>query len=293
VAEELRFRSGGDECAATIFRPAGTGTPVPCVVMANGVSMTRLDGVPRFAERFAQSGVAALTVDFRHFGESGGEPRQLVDVERQRADLLAAVSFARSLEGIDASRTAVWGFSLGGGVAVQVAAADPTLTAAVAMLPFLDGFAYALGGNWRTNGRYLVATARAALKRELLEVAAAGPPGSLAVLPQPEALPGFEAVCADNPLWRNQLRSKPSDMAPRFRPVRSAGEVRCPLMVCLGTDDTIVPRRAIEKAASRAPRGELHRYPTSHFGPFLHDFDKLCGDQVDFLARHLAPGRTT
>ncbi len=80
--------------------------------------------VPSFAERFASAGFAALIFDYRHLGRSEGQPRQLVDVRKQRTDLRMAVALARRLEGIDPDRVALWGTSLGGSHVVELAAQD-------------------------------------------------------------------------------------------------------------------------------------------------------------------------
>ena len=71
----------------------------------------RLDA---FAERFAAAGLAALVFDYRHFGASEGEPRQLLDVKRQLTDWRSAVAYARGLAGVDGDRVAVWGTSFSG-----------------------------------------------------------------------------------------------------------------------------------------------------------------------------------
>jgi dienelactone hydrolase len=288
--EELRFRSDDGECAATLHRP-GVDAPggAPCVVMGNGVSMTRRDGLPRFAERFAAAGFAALTFDFRHLGDSGGEPRQLVDFKRQRTDFAAAVAFARTIDGIDADRVAVWGFSLGGGIAVYVAAGDDRLAAAITLCPGADGLAFTLAADLRTNARQTAAAVRALLNRRTVRLPVTGPPGSIAHFRKPEAMPGIEAVRAEDSLWRNELRAKPLHPPARFRPVRVARRVRCPLLVCLGSNDTLVPSQPIVRTAQRAPHGELRRYPINHFGGFLDGFEDVASDQVEFLNRHLAP----
>ena len=57
---EVRFGLGGERCAATFYRPGGVGGRGPCVVMAHGVTLTRLDGIPDYAERFAAAGFALL-----------------------------------------------------------------------------------------------------------------------------------------------------------------------------------------------------------------------------------------
>src|ERR1700685_2095189 len=94
--QEMTFRSDGVDCAARVYRPdVAPGQSTPCIVMGNGFSLTRDDGLPAFAERFAGAGITALTFDFRHLGGSGGEPRQVINTDRQQADFGAAVSFAR------------------------------------------------------------------------------------------------------------------------------------------------------------------------------------------------------
>lgn len=286
--EELSFRSGGADLAATLYRPATpAGSAVPCVVLAAGLSMTRHDGFPRFAERFALAGFAALTFDFRHLGDSDGEPRQLIDVKRQRADLAAAIAFARTLHGVDPGRVALWGYSLGGAHAVHVAAHDDQIAAAVALCPPVDGLAVTLAGDVRNNLRMIPAAGRALLTRRPVRMPLTGPPGKLTMFTQPEAGPGFEAVRGEGSRWRNEILGKPSQHPALFRPIRAARRVRCPLLVGLGTTDQMVPARPIERLAARAPAGELHHYPGAHFDCFLDHFDEVADRQVTFLTRHL------
>jgi alpha-beta hydrolase superfamily lysophospholipase len=290
VPEEVRFVSGdGEECAGTLYRPvAASSGRIPCVVMANGGSMTRRDGTPRFAERFADSGVATLAFDPRHLGDSDGLPRQLIDYNQYRADLAAAVRFSRSIDAIDAGRVAVWGFSLGGGIALATAIEDRSIAAAVLLCPMVDGLAFALAGDARNNRRLFAAALRALTRRERPRLPLTGPPGTTVLFPQEEAAAGFEAVKGESSLWENEIRFKPTQPVARFRPERRARRARCPLLVCLGRDDTIVPPGPIERTASRAPAGELRRYPINHFSAFLDGFEAVASDQVAFLSRHLA-----
>ena len=100
--DEVTFDSWGERCAAWRYRPDGAGDrTTPCVVMAHGFSGTREDGLAPFAERFAAAGLAALVFDYRGFGDSGGEPRQWLDVRRQRQDWAAAIAFVRGGRGTE------------------------------------------------------------------------------------------------------------------------------------------------------------------------------------------------
>ncbi len=290
MTEELSFVSGDDRCAATLYRPAEGEGPTPCVVMVQGFSLTRRDGAPRYAEAFARSGFAALTFDLRCFGDSEGEPRQLVDHELQREDAAAAVRFARSLAGIDPDRVVLWGYSFGGGHVLHVAAEDRRLAAAVLHFPMADGLAMLRMIGWAASLRITGAMLRALVGRRLVRMPATGPPGSLAVLTQEEAEPGFGAVRGEGSGWRNETRSRPRQPIAAYRPVKVAGRVACPILVCLGDRDTIVAPKPIVRTAERAPRGELRRYDMAHFEPFLDGFDEVVADQGAFLGRHAMAG---
>ncbi|MEA2349594.1 MAG: hypothetical protein QOG86_535, partial [Thermoleophilaceae bacterium] len=138
MRENVTFASDGELCAAWLYRPDGGG-PAPCVVLAHGWSGIREQRLDAYAERFADAGMAALVFDYRHFGASGGEPRQLLDVPRQLEDWRAAVAFARGLDGVDPERIALFGTSFSGGHVVSVAAGDDRIAAVVAQVPFADG----------------------------------------------------------------------------------------------------------------------------------------------------------
>src|ERR1044071_5946439 len=136
--EEVRFRSGGEECAAWLFRPSAAG-PSSCVVMASGLSCVREQRLDAFAERFAAAGYTALAFDHSHFGASGGTPRSLMSARRQRDDWRAALACARALAAVDAGRGAVWGVLLRGGNVQSLALTEPGIAAAICVAPVVDG----------------------------------------------------------------------------------------------------------------------------------------------------------
>lgn len=69
----LDFESSDVRCAATLLRPADVGGRTPCVVMGHGFTGTRDQLLP-YAEALAAAGLAVLTFDYRHFGDSDGSP---------------------------------------------------------------------------------------------------------------------------------------------------------------------------------------------------------------------------
>jgi dienelactone hydrolase len=64
---DVNFDSGGLQCTATVYRPSGATGVVGCLVMGNGITLTRNDGIPDYAQRFAGAGFAVLAFDYRHW----------------------------------------------------------------------------------------------------------------------------------------------------------------------------------------------------------------------------------
>jgi len=77
--------ASGDAIEAWVYLPEGSG-PHPAVVMAHGIGAIKAGGLAPFAERFREEGFAAIGIDYRNFGGSGGQPREVLSVPRQRAD---------------------------------------------------------------------------------------------------------------------------------------------------------------------------------------------------------------
>ena len=98
--EKIWFDSGGTQCAAWHY----PGTNGACVIMAGGFAVTKEPGTDLFATRFRDSGFSVLAFDYRHLGESGGQPRQVVRVREQTEDWSAAIGFAAGLPGVDPGR---------------------------------------------------------------------------------------------------------------------------------------------------------------------------------------------
>ena len=73
--------------------------------MGHGFGGTKDAGLERYAIRYQDAGFAVLIFDYRHLGESEGEPRQLIWIPYQLQDYLAAIEYARSLKEIDPGRT--------------------------------------------------------------------------------------------------------------------------------------------------------------------------------------------
>lgn len=290
--EDVHFASGGERCAAWLYRPAGATAPAPCVVMASGFSCVRDQGLDAFAERFAAAGLAVLAFDYRCFGESGGEPRQLVRANLQCDDWRAALRFARSLSWVDERRIAIWGFSAGGGHVQLLALTEAGIGAAICVAPLVDGARtlHYIGGLPLLTRLGLAGIRdglRALRGAEAYRIPAAGLPGSGAAISSPEGLSGFESITPPGSSWRNEACAR-TFMAPPYRLSRRTRRIPIPVLYCITEGDDVTPPALGKQAAARAPFGELRTYTGGHFDPFQGEtLERMATDQIEFLGRRL------
>ena len=292
---EVQFPSDGLSCSAWLFRPAAD-ERMPIIVMAHGFSGTREQRLDGYAQRFAEAGLAALVFDYRHFGASAGEPRQLLDIRKQHRDYGAAVTYARGLDWVDPDRVALFGSSFSGGHVLAVGAHDRRLSAIVSQCPFTDGLASmpALGAVAVLRGT------AAGLRDQLRALAGRAPhyipvvaePGSFGVLTTPDSKPGVEAMTPPDTLWQNRVAARVLLRMGSYRPGRNAAHISCPLLACVCDGDAVAPAKRTVELVSKAPLVEIKRYPFGHFEIYVGEpWEKAVADQTDFLKRHLLAHR--
>lgn len=284
----VTFDSGGIECVGTRYGDE-PGPGRPCVLLCPGFSGTQdTPALTAAATAFAEAGCVALTFDYRSFGTSGGQPRQIADISGQLADIAAAVAFARTQPGIDPERIVLWGSSLGGGHVVTAAAGDPRIAAVIAQVPF-NGFPKQAEGRTAQETRALLRAIlgdwlRGVFGRAPRYIPAVGRPGELAVMTGPGAHHTIEAM--NSATWRNSVAPRTLLAMMRYKPGDHAPRLRMPLLVCIADSDRETVAEDTLDLARRVPDSEIRTYPFSHFEIYHPDNrGKVIADQVDFLRR--------
>lgn len=307
-AYPVRFTSGDAWCdgwhlPATVDDLRGPGGR-PCVVMAHGLGGTRDSGLAPFADALATAGLDVVAFDYRGFGTSGGEDRQVVSTARQVEDYRAALSAAARLAEVDAARLVPWGVSLSGGHVLEVAAEDARATgaahrvaAAVALTPLVDGPAAARHAlPTHPTGALLGSTLDAVRSRAGRlrgrpgrTIPVVGRPGERAALSLAGQHEDYLAIAG--PTWRNEVGADVLLELGRHRPARHAARVRVPMLVQVADLDRSAPPHTAARAAFRA-RAEVRHYPCDHFDvwPGKPWFEAAARHQARFLRRHLTPG---
>ncbi len=131
MPREISFNSEGERCLGRLWLPEGhePGAKVPAVVLANAITAVKELILPGYAARFATAGFAALTFDYRRWGESEGQPRHHFEPHAQIQDLRNAITWLAAQPEVDAARIGGWGVSMGGGHMLHLAAFERRLAA--------------------------------------------------------------------------------------------------------------------------------------------------------------------
>jgi pimeloyl-ACP methyl ester carboxylesterase len=289
------FASQGVRCGGDLYLPAGRHRP-PVVVMAHSFAAERCFGLPAYAERFAERGLAVYLFDYRGFGDSDGEPRHYVDARRHLADWQAAVAHVRSLHQVDGSRLALWGTSFSGGHAMVTAANDPGVTALVAQVPYVDPLSL-----WFWTDLRYIAWAVSHGVRDLLRavtgrpphyIQVAGRPNEFALLNTPETWPGLQALLPEGADWENRCPARIVLTVPFYRPASSATRISCPALIIYAEHDSLVSAAAVGRVAARIPRAMPVMVPQGHFDIYTGEaFEAASEMQAGFLEVHLRSRR--
>jgi hypothetical protein len=117
--ERIAFEVGGETVVGTLRRHEGG----RALVFLGPLTSVK-DQVPgNYAKAMAQRGYTTLAIDNRHFGESGGEPRQYEHPPRKVEDVLAAVAWLREHAG--ATKVGAIGVCAGAGYMSAAIPAGP------------------------------------------------------------------------------------------------------------------------------------------------------------------------
>lgn len=277
------------------YLPEGAGKH-PTIVMAHGFSAVKEMYLDKYAEAFAQAGLASLVYDNRNFGASDGEPRQEIDPWLQIRDYSDAITFVRSLEQTDAERIGIWGSSYSGGHVLVAAAIDRRVKCVVSQVPVISGW-----HNFRRLVRAdFLAPLQAGLHTDRDSRAAGGAPAMLPVVAEdpmaPAALPTADSyqwftttAAARAPAWRNEVTLRTIEYGFGYEPGAYIALISpTPLLMIVGVSDHLTVSDLAIAAYERAYEPKrLVLLPGGHFDAYVELFDQSAGPACEWFRAQL------
>jgi uncharacterized protein len=290
----VRFISEGVECAGTLYLPPDHAAPAPGLVMGNGFANVRQMYLPEYAQAFAATGLAVLTIDYRFLGESGGQPRQQVLPNAQCEDLRNALTWMSQRPEVDPGRLGLWGTSFGGGHVLRIAALDRRVKAVVAQVPAIGLWRYFRRNESSVREQFLADTLADRLSYtrtgRARPLAITAPDGTESILGQ-DGYDWHRDNELRHPAFHNWVAAHSLDQILGYDPGAFAEDISpTPMLMLLAGNDTTTPSDIARDIYQRAGEPKrLVQVPGGHYDAYDDENVKqqFITATADFLRIHL------
>jgi fermentation-respiration switch protein FrsA (DUF1100 family) len=137
--KKVTFQSEGLTLVGNLFLPDTykNGTKLPAVLLTGSWTTVKEQMPNLYAQKLANEGFIAFTFDFRTFGESEGEPRNYESPERKIIDIKNALTYLRTIPGVDTNQVYGVGICASAGYMARAASEDKTMKKLALVAPWL------------------------------------------------------------------------------------------------------------------------------------------------------------
>lgn len=285
IREDIDFYSDGTRCSGWLYLPA-TRYPAPVIVMAHGLGALRDMRLDVYAQRFAQAGLACFLFDYRNFGTSEGQKRQLINVQHQLVDWRHAIEWVKKESRVDTTRLFLFGTSFSGGHVIQLAAERQDITATIAQCPYTDTWA-----TTRAVPLFSLLKMMPYLVADIISMIRGYRPVMLKLAGNKAEVALMTVADYDDSASRmigeahfiNQVPARTLLEFLKYSPGKLARDVTTPIYFALCKKDTIAPASATIKWAQQAPHATIKEYDCAHFEIYLEPmFEAVIQDYIEF-----------
>lgn len=139
TSKRVVFESNGDRLVGDLYLPDDyrEGDRLPAIVVTGAWTTVKEQMPARYAAEMADRGYAALAFDFRGWGQSEGEPRQLEHPERKTQDIVAAASYLATRPEVDAASVGGLGICASSGYMADAVARSDDMRSLALVAPWL------------------------------------------------------------------------------------------------------------------------------------------------------------
>ena len=137
MSQPISFYSQGARLAGTLWTSPSSRGRAPAVIVTGSWTTVKEQMPARYAPILADAGFVVLTFDFRGFGESEGQPREVESAHGKAVDIRNAVAFLRTLPAVDADRIGMVPICASAGYAAAAMIGEPHIRSVAMVAPWL------------------------------------------------------------------------------------------------------------------------------------------------------------
>lgn len=281
----LTFESGGETLVGNLSVPS-EGEPAGVVIAVGPLTAVKEQAAGTYARALAERGYAALAFDYRHFGESGGEPRQFESPEANVEDIRNAATALLDDERLRDLPVYGLGICFGAGPMVRAVAEDSRFRAFAGVAGvYTDGAKTRESMGDAYGAR--IERGRAAERRwretgEAETIPAVAPDGGDVAMPLREAYEFYGTPRGQVPNYVNGYAVQSLAYSLPFDVRGAADTIEAPVLV-VHSEQALAPGLAREfYAAVRSPKRDLWLRSEGQID--FYDDPRLIGPAADAVA---------
>jgi fermentation-respiration switch protein FrsA (DUF1100 family) len=275
------------ETIVGLLRAPSSDAPHPALVLLGPLTSVKEQVPGHYADALARRGFVTLAFDNRHFGESGGQPRQYEHPGRKLADVRAALTFLGQRPEVAEGCLGALGVCAGAGYMSAVVAEDPRIRAFGAVA----GFFHDVGKQREWMGERFdaaIAEGRAARERyettgQAEQIPAVGREGDVA-MPLAEAFEYYGTERGAHPNYVNAFAIMSREHTLPFDARGNAAKITAPTLM-IHSEHALAP--ALARAFFADLRGSKTELWVESKGQIdFYDDPALIEPAADRLAEH-------
>ncbi len=137
--KKVNFASNNQNLVGNLYLPDNyqEGDKLPAVVVTGAWTTVKEQMPATYAAEMANRGYAVLAFDFRNWGESGGNQRQLENPTNKTQDIIAAANYLTTRPEVDANRIAGLGICASAGYMANAALQSENIKTIALVAPWL------------------------------------------------------------------------------------------------------------------------------------------------------------
>lgn len=287
IKQTVTYYSEGDIVVGDLYFPDNFDPEkkYAAVLQCQGFTGIRDMVQPEFAKYFTDAGYVSFAIDYRGWGDSGGERGRLAPLE-QVDDVRNGLTYLETLDYVDPERLAVFGASFGALIGPYTAAVDKRVKANLGMVGVAHGYEAVTNARTPEQMKEWEQKVAQARRRRVVSNEIDRELNVMSVFVDDQSMAWEPAMWEAVPKWQNWFGFDSIGRVMDFRPIdiihRAAG--RATLMIVANNDTTGSPDSYRELFEAAAEPKRLVAVDCGHYEMYDGDLmDYAMGEAVKFL----------